>query len=66
MENINAKGTPVSFVMACRDFFGLKPEQKLTEFAAEVKVISSDPALRAYFVKGLEQNGYTIQAATLG
>lgn len=43
---------------AMRDFFGLKKDQKLAEFGAEIKALSD--ADKAFFKEGLEQNGYKI------
>lgn len=48
----------MSFMGAMRHFFGMLPDQKLTEFAAEIKALS--PEDRAYFQAGLEANGYVI------
>ena len=53
------KNVPMSFVMAMKDFFGMKPGQKLGEFSNELKAL--DEKDRAYFKKGLEDNGYIIQ-----
>lgn len=50
--------TPISFIAAMRRFFGLREGQTLTEFSAELKALND--ADRAYFRKGLEQNGYVI------
>lgn len=30
----------ISFIAACRQYFGLKTDQKLTEFAAEMKELT--------------------------
>ena len=30
----------ISFMIGCRRFFGMKPEQKLAEFATEVKQLT--------------------------
>lgn len=30
----------VTFIMACRSFFGMKPGQTLQEFAAEIRALS--------------------------
>lgn len=53
---------PTTFTAAMKDFFGLLPEQKLMEFAAELKTLSAED--REYFRKGLVQNGYPIPDAT--
>lgn len=58
---MEAKRKPVSFVMTCRDFFGMKEGQSIGAFASEIKTVSPDPALYAFFKSGLEQNGYVIQ-----
>jgi hypothetical protein len=49
---------PNTFTSAMKDFFGLLPDQKLMEFAAELKTL--DAAAREEFRKGLVQNGYPI------
>ena len=52
----------MTFVKACLDFFGLKPEQTTMQFLKdEVKHLS--PADRDEIKVGLEKNGYTIVAA---
>lgn len=48
----------VSFVSACRTFFGLKPGQTLTQFSQEIKALS--PADRAYFVREFAKAGIEI------
>jgi len=52
--------SPKSLVGALRDFFGLKPEQTLSGFMAEVKALNE--AERAFFKTELEKAGYTITA----
>lgn len=49
---------PATFTAAMKDFFGLLPDQKLMDFASELKTL--DAADREYFRKGLIQNGYPI------
>lgn len=51
----------MSFMVACRDFFGMLPSQGLQDFAKELKALT--PADRADITKGLEQNGYEITAS---
>lgn len=55
------KGIPVSFVGAMRDFFGFRPGEGVGQFSQELKALSDDD--RAYFTKGLQQNGYIIEGA---
>jgi hypothetical protein len=48
----------VSFVMAMRDFFGLRPGTKLTDFADELRALSEND--KAELRAGLIANGYKI------
>lgn len=50
----------MTFIAACRDFFGLKPDQKLTEFGKEIAALT--PADREEIANGLRERGYTIDA----
>lgn len=51
-----------TFVVAMKEFFGLLPGQKLTDFMVELKALNDND--KAYFQKGLEQNGYEIVSST--
>ena len=44
-----------TFTAACREFFGLKPNQKLTEFGQEIKALSYEDKLE--IAKGLREVG---------
>ena len=44
-----------SFTAACREFFGLKPSQKLTEFGQELKALSYEDKLE--IARGLREAG---------
>lgn len=48
----------MTFAIAMKDFFGLKPGQNMAGFIAEMQAL--DQADRAYFRAGLEANGYKI------
>jgi hypothetical protein len=50
--------TPIGYVAAMRAFFGMRPGTTLAEFAKELRDAKED---RAYFIAGLEQNGYLIK-----
>lgn len=60
---MNIPSAPMSFMAACRDFFGMKPNQRPLEFGAEIKALSADD--RAYFKAELEKLGYVIQASAV-
>lgn len=45
-----------TFIAACREFFGLKPGQKLTEFGQEIKALSFKDKLD--IAKGLREAGH--------
>lgn len=51
------KDKVTSFMVAMKDFFGLKDSQTLTGFNAEIKMLTDDD--REYFKKGLREIGYT-------
>lgn len=51
----------MTFVVAMKDFFGLKEGQNAAGFMAEIKALDQND--RAYFKAGLEQNGYEITQA---
>lgn len=51
----------MTFIVAMKDFFGLKPGQNAADFMKEVRAL--DDADRAYFKAGLEKNGYEIVQA---
>jgi hypothetical protein len=45
-----------TFIMACREFFGMLPGQTLQDFAKEVKELS--PAERTQFIEMFRTVGY--------
>lgn len=49
---------PMSFTQACKDFFGLKPQQTLPEFVQEMKALSQ--ADKDDLKVGLVANGYVL------
>jgi transposase len=51
----------LTFMGACRDYFGAKEGQTNVQFGKEVQALT--PAERAEIQKGLEQQGYEIMAA---
>lgn len=51
----------LTFMSACKDFFGLKEGQTSIEFGKELKQLTTED--RAEIKAGLEQNGYEIIAA---
>jgi hypothetical protein len=51
----------LGLIAAMKDFFGYKQDQKLPAFMVEVKAAIADPADRAFYIAGLEANGYAIQ-----
>jgi len=53
----------VSFMSACKDFFGLKPDQKPLEFGKELQALTN--ADRAEIAAGLVANGYNIDPSTV-
>lgn len=55
------KTTPMTFLAACREYFGMKSEQKPVDFLKEIKDLSE--ADRVEIRKDLEANGYVIQDA---
>lgn len=50
-----------SFTKACKEYFGYKPGQNLSEFMAEVRAL--DAADREYFSKLFLTVGYEITSA---
>ncbi len=48
----------MTFMVAMRDYFGMKPGQKLMEFMAEIKALSADE--RAWFKANLGTVGYEV------
>lgn len=58
------KSKPTSFMMAARDFFGLKPDQTGIQFAAECKELSADD--KKELTDGLVKQGYMISAPATG
>ncbi len=55
------KKPQMTFMQACRDFFGLHAGQSAMSFGAEIKALSDDD--RKEIMQGLEQQGYNIVAA---
>jgi hypothetical protein len=53
----------MTFMQACRDFFGLKEGQTAMQFGQEVKALTEDD--RKEITAGLQAQGYSIVAATL-
>lgn len=53
----------MTFMQACKDYFGLLPGTTNMDFAKEVKALS--PADRAEITAGLEKNGYEIVAGSV-
>ncbi len=53
----------MTFMSACRDFFGLLPGQTALQFGAEIKALT--PEDRAEIQAGLEQLGYKIVASAV-
>jgi len=51
----------MTFMQACKDFFGLKADQTPMQFAKEVRELTADD--RTEITTGLEKNGYKIIAA---
>lgn len=54
----------MTFMQACADYFGKKPQQTLMEFRKELNALSDKD--RDEIKAGLEQNGYEITAAMAG
>ena len=48
----------MTFMQACKDFFGVKDGQTPMQFAKEVRELTTDD--RADITLGLEKNGYKI------
>jgi hypothetical protein len=53
----------MTFMQACKDYFGLLPGTSNMDFAKEVKALT--PADRAEITAGLEKNGYEIVAGSV-
>jgi hypothetical protein len=51
----------MTFMQACKDFFGLHPNQTTMQFAQEIKALTEDD--RKEIRAGLEANGYEILQA---
>lgn len=51
----------MTFAVAMKDFFGILPGQKLSNFMDELKALTVED--KTYFKVGLEQNGYEIVSA---
>ena len=52
----------MTFMAACRDYFGLFPDQKPLDFGREVKALTDDD--RKEIIAGLEKLGYEIIPST--
>jgi hypothetical protein len=52
----------VTFILACREFFGLKPNQSLQEFAQEIRMLTPDD--RAQFIEMFKTVGYDATKTT--
>lgn len=52
----------LTFMQACRDYFGLLPGQTSLDFGKEVKALNDKD--REEIAKGLEKQGYEILAVT--
>lgn len=61
MSNANVAVAPAvadqkqSFISACKAYFGLKPDQKLSEFGDEIKALSHEDKME--LAEGLRQAG---------
>lgn len=53
----------MTFMAACKDFFGLKPGQTALEFGKEIKALTDLD--KAEIRAGLEKNGYKIMQAVI-
>lgn len=53
------KNVPTTFLAACRDYFGMKADQRPVDFLKEIKDLTE--ADRTEIRKSLEANGYMIQ-----
>jgi len=51
----------MSFTKACKEYFGFKPGQNLTEFVGEIKALSTED--RAYFKREFVKVGIEIENA---
>lgn len=47
-----------SFVKACKDYFGFKPGQTMSEFMAELKALNAED--REYFKRHFKSVGFEI------
>lgn len=50
----------MSFVLACKDYFGFKAGQTMTEFMNEIKALTTED--RDYFTREFAKVGYQITA----
>jgi hypothetical protein len=57
------KNEKMSFMAACKDFFGLHPDQKSLQFGAEIKALPNSD--RIEIADGLSKIGYNIDTATI-
>lgn len=55
--------TPVSFMKACNEFFGLLPDQKPIQFGKEIQALTDKD--REEIAAGLAKNGYNIDPETI-
>lgn len=53
----------LTFMGACKDFFGLKPGQTALQFGQEIKALTD--ADKAEIKDGLEKNGYEIMQSAV-
>jgi len=61
--NTTTQAKPMSFVAACKDFFGTKEGQTPLQFMKEVKELT--PKDREEITEGLVKNGYEITPSNL-
>lgn len=53
----------MTFMAACKDYFGLRPGQTALDFGKEIKLLTD--ADKAEIRAGLEKNGYEILQAAV-
>lgn len=57
------KSDKISFMGACKDFFGFHPDQPALAFAKEIKALPNPD--RVEIADGLTKNGYNIDPTTI-
>lgn len=57
------ESTQISLMAACKEFFGLKPDQKPLEFGKELQALTNDD--RKEIAAGLIANGFNIDPSTI-